>query len=141
MKTSHRTAGKGRVPGRFDELVKLLPPRVLHDEADYENVIEVIGAILARPSRTNGQEAYVETWSILIEEYEASHHAMDEAKVTGLDALNHLLEQHEMNGADLGRLLGNVSLGSKILRGERELSKAHMRVLADYFHVSPSLVF
>jgi hypothetical protein len=39
----------------------------------------------------------------------------------------------------LGALLGNRSLGSKILRGERELSKTHLRILADRFKVEAGL--
>ena len=38
---------------------------------------------------------------------------------------------------DLGRLLGNRPLGSLILNGKRELSKAHIRKLAEHFAVDP----
>ncbi len=37
--------------------------------------------------------------------------------------------------SDLGRLLGNRSLGSLLLTGRRELSKAHVRLLAEHFKV------
>jgi antitoxin component HigA of HigAB toxin-antitoxin module len=40
-----------------------------------------------------------------------------------------------MNESDLGRLLGERSLGHKILKGDRQLSKAHIRRLSDYFKV------
>jgi antitoxin component HigA of HigAB toxin-antitoxin module len=41
--------------------------------------------------------------------------------------------------AELGRLLGNRALASLILNGHRQLSKSHIRKLADYFKVSPAL--
>jgi antitoxin component HigA of HigAB toxin-antitoxin module len=45
-----------------------------------------------------------------------------------------------MNSSKLGELLGNNrSLGAKILRGERQLSKAHIRILAERFKVNPAL--
>jgi antitoxin component HigA of HigAB toxin-antitoxin module len=50
-----------------------------------------------------------------------------------------MLQERGMNASDLGRPLGNRGLGSAILRGERQLSKAHIRVLADYFKVSTDL--
>jgi antitoxin component HigA of HigAB toxin-antitoxin module len=50
-----------------------------------------------------------------------------------------MLEEREMTASDLGWLLGNRALGSAILRGDRDLSKAHIRVLADYFKVSTDL--
>ena len=50
------------------------------------------------------------------------------------------MEQSGINGSRLGELLGgNRSLGEKILRGERELSKAYIRTLAAHFKVSPGL--
>jgi antitoxin component HigA of HigAB toxin-antitoxin module len=35
--------------------------------------------------------------------------------------------------------LGNRALASLILRGQRQLSKSHIRKLADHFKVSPAL--
>ena len=59
--------------------------------------------------------------------------------ITAIDSLKFLLGQHGMSGGDLGRLLGNRQLGSAILRGDRQLSKAHIRTLADHFAVSADL--
>ena len=52
--------------------------------------------------------------------------------------LTFLMEQHQMNASDLGRLLGQRELGSKLLREERQLSKTMIVKLADHFHVSPA---
>jgi HTH-type transcriptional regulator / antitoxin HigA len=54
--------------------------------------------------------------------------------------LKHLLAEHGMSAADLARLLGvHVSMGSKILGGERTLTVAHIRKLGRRFRVSPAL--
>lgn len=125
-------------PGRYADLVGLFPPHVIRDEADYDAVIALLDKLLARPRRTKGQTEYFETWSVLVAAYEAEHHAIDD-DVSGLDALKHLLAENDMTASDLGELLGNRSLGSKILRGERELSKTHLRMLADRFKVDAGL--
>jgi len=39
----------------------------------------------------------------------------------------------------LGRLLGNRSLGSLILNGRRQLSKAHIEKLSEHFGLSPAV--
>jgi len=52
-----------------------------------------------------------------------------------------MLKEQSLTGSDLGRLPGNRPLGGAILRGERELSKAHIRILADHFKVSTDLFF
>jgi len=41
-----------------------------------------------------------------------------------------------MNASDLGRLLGDRAIGAKVMSGSRELSKSHIKVLADRFAVS-----
>jgi HTH-type transcriptional regulator/antitoxin HigA len=123
------------LPGRFTDLVGLLPPHVIRDEPDYDAVIELLDKLLARPKLTKGQADFFETWSVLVADYERERHPVESAKITGLDALRHLLDENEMTASDLGELLGNRSLGSKILRGERELSKTHLRILADRFKV------
>ncbi len=94
--------------------------------------------MLARPWLTKGQTQYVETWAVLIEAYEREQHGIDD-HATPTEALQYLLDQERMNASDLGRLLGNRSLGSAILSGQRELSKAHIRTLADQFKVEPGL--
>jgi HTH-type transcriptional regulator/antitoxin HigA len=127
------------MPGRFTELVALLPPHVIRDENDYDNVIEFMDKLLARPQLTKGQTEFFETWSVLIGAYEDEHHAIDTSHISGLDALKYLMEHNDMTASDLGLLLGNRSLGSKILRGDRELSKAHLRILADRFKVDAGL--
>lgn len=127
------------MPSRFTDLVGLLPPHVIRDEGDYDNVIEFMDKLLARPKLTKGQTEFFETWTVLIGAYEDEHHAIDTSDISGLDSLKYLLEQNDMTASDLGELLGNRSLGSKILRGERELSKAHLRILAKRFKVDAGL--
>ncbi len=54
------------------------------------------------------------------------------------ERIAHMIELAEMTASDLGDLLGNRSLGSKLVRGEREPSKTHIRILAERFKVSPA---
>lgn len=128
----------GKMPKTFNGLCRMLPPRPIHDEAEYDNAIEMLDSLVGFELNED-QLDYVEVMSTLAGAYEDEHHAIDTSEITGLDALKYLLEQSGMTASDLGNLLGNRSLGSKILRGERELSKRHIRVLADRFKVSADL--
>ncbi len=138
VKSSKSIAAKD-MPSRFVDLVALLPPHVIRSENDYDRVIAFMDKLLARPKLSRGQSDFFETWTVLIGAYEDVHHAIDTSDISGLDALKYLLEQNNMTASDLGNLLGNRSLGSKILRGERELSKSHIRLLADRFKVDAGL--
>jgi HTH-type transcriptional regulator / antitoxin HigA len=126
-------------PARFGDLLALLPPHVIRDESDYDAVIAFLDKLLSRPKMTKGQTDFFETWSVLVASYEAEHHSLESEGITGLDAVKHLLDENGMNASELGELLGNRSLGSKILRGERELSKTHLRILADRFRVNAAI--
>jgi HTH-type transcriptional regulator / antitoxin HigA len=127
---------KPKLPGRFEKLVRLMPPQAIMDEVQYENTIEMIDRLMAHGRLTKGQESYLETLVQLVQVYESSHHAIESAK--GIDALKHLLEEHELSASDLARLLGmHASMGSKILKGQRALTVDHLKLLAAKFKVRP----
>jgi len=131
---------KKKLPGRFEDLVKLMPPQALMDDVHYENAVEMIDRLMASGKLTKGQELYTETLVQLVEAYEAQHHAIDTTGLSGIDALRHLLAANDMNASDLAGLLEvHASMGSKILNGERSLTVHHLRKLSDRFKVRPEL--
>ena len=110
--------------------------RPLHDEVDYRNALGVLDA-MAGYDLNSDQADYFEAVATFVEKYEAEHHPINDPNLPVVELLRHLLEEHGMGESDLGRLLGDRSLGHRILTGERELSKAHIRILADHFALNP----
>ncbi len=127
-----------RLPTVYADLVALLPPRPVHDDVDLANATEMIDR-LAGFDLGADQEDYLEAISTFVEAYEAERFPIDDSRITPLDALKALLAEHEMTASDLGRLLGNRTLGAAILAGRRGLSKTHIRKLAGHFKVEPGL--
>ena len=84
------------------------------------------------------QEDSFEAVATFVEKYEAEHHALHDQDLTAVELLRGLLEEHGLSESDLGRLLGDRSLGHRILTGERELSKTHIRILAEHFSLNPA---
>jgi antitoxin component HigA of HigAB toxin-antitoxin module len=84
------------------------------------------------------QEDYFEAIATFIEKYEARHHAIEDAQMSPVQLIRSLMREHDMSESALGTLLGDRSLGHRILKGERQLSKAHIRTLADYFRLNPA---
>jgi len=112
-------------------------PRPIHDKVDLENVTEIADA-MAGHTLTIDQNDYFDLLCRLIENHE--HERVSALKVSGLQALRHLLEEHGMSGADLSRLLSSHrTLGAMILRGERKLTAEHVRMLSSHFGVSADL--
>jgi antitoxin component HigA of HigAB toxin-antitoxin module len=139
MKTTHTKTEFARLPKDYTGLCRLLTPRPIHDKVDFENVTEITDA-MAGHKLTADQEDYFDLLCRLIEDYEKEHARLDMPKVTALDALQHLLDAHDMSAADLARLLDvHRTLGAMILRGERQLTLAHVRTLARHFSVSADL--
>ena len=135
MKT--RTMTHDDIPDSYAELVDLLMPRPLHDDVDYRNALGVLDAMAGFDMNTD-QEDYFEAISTFIEKYEARHHAIANEKMAPAELLRSLVTEHGMTESDLGRLLGDRSLGHRILSGEREVSKAHIRILAEHFSLNPA---
>jgi HTH-type transcriptional regulator/antitoxin HigA len=128
------------IPAIYADLSALFPLRPLRDEVDYDNALDVATALVGSVDLTEDQADYLDVLTDIIQKYESRRHAV----VGGgspLDRLKRMLKEQSLSGSDLGRLLGNRPLGSAILRAERELSKSHIRILANHFKVSTDLFF
>jgi HTH-type transcriptional regulator/antitoxin HigA len=137
MKTATRLRFEA-MPKDYDGLCKLHIPRPIRDKVDFENVVEITDA-MAGHKLTADQDDYFDLLSRLIEDYEQEH-GLSVPKVSGVDALRHLLDEHDMNATDLARLLDvHRTLGAMILRGERQLTLSHVQKLSNHFGVSADL--
>ena len=140
MKTTSRSMDFRRLPRHYAGLVRMFPPRPIHDKVDLANATEIVDA-LAGHDLTRDQEDYLDVLSDLLQKYEDEHSPMRRAASTPLERLRFLVEQAEMSASDLGRLLGNRGLGSLVLRGQRQLSKTHIHILAEHFRLDPGYFF
>ena len=78
-------------------------------------------------------QARLDVFTELIAAYDAEHVSPFFKKVSALEMLHSLMEDHGITASDLGRLLGNRQSGYDILSGRREPSKAHLRILSQHF--------
>jgi antitoxin component HigA of HigAB toxin-antitoxin module len=127
------------LPKDYAGLCRLQMPRPVHDRVEYANVAEVTDAMaLWQEDFTADQRDYFDLLCGLLEDYDRAH--LRWPKVGVRARLRHLLDESGMSAADLSRLLGGSrNLGAMILRGDRNLTVAHIRKLADHFRVSPEL--
>jgi antitoxin component HigA of HigAB toxin-antitoxin module len=128
------------LPTDFDSLMRLHPPTAIHDEVAYENAMDMVNRLTAVSKPSKGQLKYLDTLTILVERYEDDTEGELPQGVDAVAVLRFLLKDRGMSASDLGRLLGDRSLGPKILNGERALSKSHIKTLAKHFNVSPAVL-
>lgn len=127
------------LPKDYAGLCRLQMPRPIHDRVEYANVADVTDAMaLWKDDFSADQRDYFDLLCGLLEEYDRAHVRWPKAGVQA--RLRHLLAESGMSAADLSRLLGGSrNLGAMILRGDRNLTVAHIRQLSDHFRVSPEL--
>jgi len=137
---NHRRAN-GRAAEGYLGLIQSFPLRPLRSEQEYDAALTVLDSLAVRPegSLSAGEQDYFETLTMLVEAYDHQHYVTETERRDPLAMLNYLMQESGMTQAELGRLLGNRSLASQILLGHRQLSKTHIRKLADHFKVSPGL--
>ncbi|MCK4820456.1 hypothetical protein KA005_32125, partial [bacterium] len=111
----------------------------IHNKGDYQDALAVAAELASRTDLNSEQADYLEVLTKVIADYEEKHFEM--SKHSPQEILKFLVEENQMTGSDLGRLLGNRTLGPALLRGQRSLSKTHIKKLADHFSVSPALFF
>lgn len=113
--------------------------RPIRNKADYQEALAVATELSSRTDLTSEQTDYLEVLTKVIADYEDKHFEM--SKHSPQEILAFLVAENQMSGSDLGRILGNRTLGPAIISGRRSLSKTHIKKLAEYFSVSPALFF
>ncbi len=105
MKTTASLLSFSRLPTTFYGLVKFYPPRPIHDATGYENNAELVDVLaVAGPRLNSDQTDYLQLLATLIERYDADH--VEKLPTSGgLDLLKYLLDEHELGGEDLAKIL------------------------------------
>ncbi len=129
----------GRIPTTLLGLQKRFFVLRPHNKIDYQNALAVAAELASRTDLNSEQADYLEVLTKVFADYEEEH--LEMSKHSPQEILKFLVEENEMSGSDLGRILGSRTLGPALLRGQRSLSKTHIKKLAKYFSVSPALFF
>ena len=127
------------VPKTYRELCQLYLPRPIRDASEDQAATEMMNALAVFSKLNADQQDYLDALTEFVDAYDKAK-PVRWPKVKGLDVLKHLMGEHNLSGADLSRILGGSrNLGAMILRGDRNLTLAHVRRLAVHFKVSPEL--
>lgn len=120
----------------------------IKNNATYEKALAFVSALMDRaPDDPNSTlNGIIETISKSISEYEntiESVQAFEKAvsdMPEDISMLRLLMDQHDLNGTDLPEI-GDKTLVSKILKGDRNLTKDHIVKLSKRFDINPALFF
>ena len=122
-----------------EELMLLVPLRPIRSIAAHTQAVRMLSALGQLERMNRDQSEYFEVLADLVERGERRRWPIDAASVSVRETLRSFLADHGMTASDLGRLLGERTLGHKVLTGKRKLTTAQVRTLANHFHVSTDL--
>lgn len=127
----------------YQKLIKVFPLRPIESREQHKKAIEVsldLGKKINNDDASKDEEAYFKVLGNLIEAFESQICEPSE-KLTPVEMLRFLMDQHDLRQIDLEEEFGSQSLVSGFLCGKRELSKSQIRNLSERFGVSPSVFF
>lgn len=123
---------------KYSKLLIQALPRVIETKKQHREALELAVSLIDKGTKRSPEETAILTLiSILIEHYETNK-ILASSKSTGLDALKHLMEANSHSAKDLWKL-ADKAVVSKILAGERAISKNVARSLASFYSVPVSI--
>jgi HTH-type transcriptional regulator/antitoxin HigA len=121
----------------YMELVQRFPLKTLKNDGEHERACAVMSELMGR-KLDGGAGDYLDALIVLVNKYEDENHAIAE-DMSPREALRTLMEANGLSQADVGRLIGSESAVSMFLKGERGLSKAQIKKLAERFRLDASI--
>lgn len=127
-------------PAKYGKLLSKTLPKRIETDAEFDHfvaVMEELSRAIAPGEASPETQALHSLLSTLVQEYDDRVYALPPGDPLSL--LRYLMEQRGLRPADLTPIFGSRSIASLVLNGKREMSKTHIRKLADFFHVSPAV--
>lgn len=121
-------------------LIDMYPLYPIQNEKDYQKALSAANTLIGKDLDVIARR-YLEVLTMLIEHYEQKHFDIETSDLTTIEILKYLCSENDLSASDLGRIFGDRTLGSKVLNGQRDLSKSHIAKLSKYFSVNPGLFF
>ena len=125
------------LPETYRELVDELMPTLIETDSEHKKALAMVRRLMATDKQLNKEQGkYLRLVAHLVQDYERTKHLP--AKVSGIDMLQVMMEEHGLTAADVARLLGLTrSMATRILKNQRTLTWGHAQILSERFGVKP----
>jgi len=117
-------------------------PHVLRSDDEYDAAVAEIDRLVdTHPQPSSPGYDRLELLSLLVEDYEARHHPIDDSGLTPQDMVDFVLQQRGMTRAELAPLMGGRSRVSDFFNGRRALSRGQIETLRKHLHIPADFLF
>ncbi len=127
-------------PAKYGQLLSQTMPKRIETDAELDHFVEVMEGLsraIAEGAAGPEETALHSLLTTLIKEYDDRAYPLPPGDPVRM--LQFLMDHGGLRAADLTPIFGARSIASLVLNRKRELSKAHIRKLAEFFHVSPAV--
>ena len=121
-------------PTKYGKVLAKALPKVIETRDEFDRHVSMMEELDRRVESGDlsaEEEALLALLEQLVQDYDDR---IELPKTEPYRIVLHLMEHNGLRQADLIPIFGSRSVASAVLAGERELSKAHIRGLAEYFH-------
>ena len=126
-------------PIRYGKLLAKTLPKVIETREEFYRYVDAMEQLDRRAEKaplSPEELALLALLERLVKDYD------DQVEIPNVPPhkmIQFLMDQRHLRQADLLPVFGSRSVASEVLNGKREPSKAHIRKLAEFFHVPASL--
>jgi HTH-type transcriptional regulator/antitoxin HigA len=135
-----KTKSRSLKTDSYMDLILRLPLKPIRNDVEHAQAVELIAELMGRKLDA-GSNDYLDTLILLVNKYEDENHTPRGLHLTPRQALKAIMNANGMSQTQIGKIIGSESAVSMFLKGERELSKAHIKALAERFRVDAGLFF
>jgi HTH-type transcriptional regulator/antitoxin HigA len=128
-------------PARYGKVLAKALPRVIETRQEFDRHVALMEQLDRRAeagAASPEEHALLVLLEHLVKEYDDR---IELPEVAPFQIVTHLMEHKGLRQVDLLPVFGSRAVASAVLSGKRELSKAHIRGLAEFFHLSPAAFF
>ncbi|TVP56856.1 MAG: helix-turn-helix domain-containing protein [Nodularia sp. (in: Bacteria)] len=130
------TSGLKTPSSYYIELMTIFPPRPITNNDELIATQSRINGILDQGNLTQDDRDYLKVLATLVYDYEESHELIP--TLQGVECLQALLEESNLQPQDLADILESESTVLDIFNGKRQLTVMEIQKLANFFQISPT---
>ena len=123
---------------KYGRLLARTLPAVIETEDEYEHFLAEIEKLIDKGEKRSPEEDKLfDLMTALVESFEAKNYPIPDAPPH--EVLQELMRSRGLKQRDLLDIFGSDGLASEVVNGKRNISRAHAKSLAEYFHVPVDL--
>lgn len=122
----------------YMEMIRRFPLRTIKNDGEHKQAVAIIEELMGRDLDC-GKSDYLDTLILLTNKYEDESHTPAGFHLPPQEALRAIMDANGISQAQMGKIIGSESAVSMFFKGERELSKAHIKALVKRFRVDAGL--